>query len=143
LIAGCEPLPGENSKARSSIEALSTRRVTPEPVAESQSRGRKLYKHYCAICHGEDGKGDGFNSASLAVGPRDFSNPEFLRQATDEGLVQAVANGGPAVGKSVLMPPWGETLDDRQIDDVIAFLRKLAAQTKQRTEENATSVEPQ
>jgi mono/diheme cytochrome c family protein len=34
--------------------------------------------------------------------------------------------GGPAVGKSPLMAPWGGTLDDQQIRDVIAFVRTLA-----------------
>lgn len=97
------------------------------PAAESQLRGQKVYKHYCSICHGEDGKGDGFNSTNLAVSPRDFSSPEFRRQATDERLLLVVSKGGKAVDKSVLMPAWGRTLTDRQMRDVVAFLTTLAA----------------
>ena len=71
-------------------------------------------------------KGNGFNSTNLAVPPRDFSNPQFWRQATDERLLLTVSKGGTAVGKSVLMPAWGRTLTDRQLRDVVAFLHTLA-----------------
>jgi cytochrome c oxidase cbb3-type subunit 3 len=102
--------------------------MSTDPVAESQARGRKVYKHYCSICHGNEGQGDGFNSSNLAVLPRDFTDPQFWRHATDEHLILAVSKGGPAVGKSVLMPAWGQTLTDRNIRDIIAFLHTLAIQ---------------
>jgi mono/diheme cytochrome c family protein len=46
---------------------------------------------------------------------------------TDENLLLVVSKGGPAVGKSVLMPAWGKTLTDRQLHDVIAFLHTLVS----------------
>lgn len=127
LIIGCDRAADDKSADPSPIEALATRDAPPNPIAESQSRGQKVYKHYCAICHGDGGQGDGFNSTNLAVTPRDFSNPEFWRQTTDERLLLAVSKGGSAVGKSVLMPAWGRTLTDREMRDVIAFLHALAA----------------
>jgi cytochrome c oxidase cbb3-type subunit 3 len=116
------------SQPPSPIEVLAARNVSRDPVVESQSRGAKVYEHYCAICHGQKGQGDGFNSTNLAVRPRDFSAPRFWRRATDEQLLLAVSKGGPAVGKSVLMPAWGKTLTDRNMRDVVAFLHTLAAQ---------------
>ena len=89
-------------------------------------RGGKVFKHYCATCHGNEGQGNGFNSTNLAVPPRDFSNAQFWRQATDERLLLAVSKGGTAVSKSVLMPAWGQTLTDRQLNDVVTFLHTLA-----------------
>jgi cytochrome c oxidase cbb3-type subunit 3 len=115
-------------KEPSPIEALAVRNVSHDPVVESQSRGAKVYKHYCSICHGDEGKGDGFNSTNLPVPPRNFSTPRFWRQATDEHLLLAVSKGGPAVGKSVLMPAWGQTLTDRDMRDIVAFLHTLAVQ---------------
>jgi len=37
-----------------------------------------------------------------------------------------IKTGGPSVGKSPLMAPWGGTLSDAQIHDVVAFVRTLA-----------------
>jgi mono/diheme cytochrome c family protein len=127
LTTGCARPDNDNVQEPSSIEALAMRNGPPDPVAESQSRGQKVYKHYCSICHGEEGQGDGFNSTNLAVPPRDFSSRKFWRQTTDERLLLTVSKGGTAVDKSVLMPAWGRTLTNRQMRDVVAFLHTLAA----------------
>jgi cytochrome c oxidase cbb3-type subunit III len=123
---GCNRSGGDTTQEPSPIEALAIRDVPANAVAESQLRGGKVYKHYCAICHGYEGQGNGFNSTNLAVPPRDFSNPQFWREATDEHLLLTVSKGGTAVGKSVLMPAWGRTLTDRQMRDVVAYLHTLA-----------------
>ncbi len=126
LVAGCAPAVHEEPAEASSIEALAMRDVPPNPLADTQSRGRGVFHHYCVICHGETGHGDGFNSTNLAVTPRDFSSPDFWQKATDARLLLAVSQGGPAVDKSVLMPAWGRTLSDRQVREVVAFLHTLA-----------------
>lgn len=125
LMMGCSRSESKVQTEPSPVEAVATRHLSIDPAAESRSRGAKLYEHYCAICHGAEGKGDGFNSSNLAVPPRDFSDPQFCKQATDERLLLAVSKGGPAVGKSVLMQPWGRTLTDSQIRDVVTFLRTM------------------
>ena len=114
----------------SKIEALAVRREPADPLADARSRGRKVYQHYCQICHGETGKGDGFNSGNLAQPPRDFTDAKFWQQTSDERVYYAVAQGGPSVGKSVLMPAWGHTLTERQLRDVIVFIRAFAAPRK-------------
>jgi cytochrome c oxidase cbb3-type subunit III len=126
LATGCAKQDSKLLNEPSPIEALAVRNLSPDPVVESQSRGAKAYKHYCSICHGDEGKGDGFNSTNLAVSPRNFSAAQFWRQATDEQLLLTVSKGGPAVGKSVLMPAWGHTLTDRNMRDIVAFLHTLA-----------------
>ena len=126
--SGCGPAgQGQNPGVfPSEIEELAVRRRPRDPVAEAQARGRQVYEHYCKICHGAEGRGDGFNSGSLAKQPRDFSNPQFLESSNSERLFSAVSDGGQAVGKSVLMPAWGGTLTERQIQDVISYLRVFA-----------------
>ncbi len=44
----------------------------------------------------------------------------------DAYLTKVIKEGGAAVGKSPLMAPWGGTLSDAQLADVIAFIRSLA-----------------
>ena len=129
----------ETFKESSPIETLAMRNVLADPAAESQLRGQKVYKHYCAICHGDEGKGDGFNSTNLAVPPRNFSSPQFWQQLTDENLLLVVSKGGPAVGKSVLMPAWGRTLTDRQMHDVVAFLHTFVVRDDPKENDNGPS----
>ncbi len=126
-VAGCGRSPDKVAAEPSPIDALVLQSASHDPQADARSRGREVFAHYCAICHGPEGKGDGFNSTNLAVPPRDFSAPEFWRQAKDERILLVVSNGGEAIGKSVLMPRWGRTLTVRQIHDVVAFLHTFAA----------------
>jgi mono/diheme cytochrome c family protein len=47
---------------------------TPETVHLINSiQGPALYKEYCAVCHGTDGKGDGPMAGSLKVAPTDLT----------------------------------------------------------------------
>ncbi len=104
-----------------------------ETAAESQEpeipytlrQGRDLFRHYCATCHGDEGRGDGFNAYSLDPKPRDLTDPEFHAERTDEDLLAILRTGGGAVGLSTAMPPWGRTLNDRQIGQLVAFVRML------------------
>ena len=89
------------------------------------SLGKGVYQHYCQICHGETGTGDGFNAFNLDPRPRDLSEPAFQARKTDADLGDAVRRGGAGVGLSALMPPWGHTLSGRQIDDVVLYMRAL------------------
>ena len=118
---------GHDSQAYASeIETLAGGKQPVDELSEAQSRGQRVFEHYCAICHGNEGRGDGFNSTNLAVSPRDFSDVAFWEQTTDERVYFAVSQGGPSIGRSVLMPAWGRTLDEGQIRDVITFVRTFA-----------------
>jgi cytochrome c oxidase cbb3-type subunit 3 len=51
-----------------------------------------------------------------------------MSKLSDEDLLKVIKGGGASVGKSPLMPPWGPTLKDEQIKDVIAYVRTLCCQ---------------
>ena len=87
--------------------------------------GREVFQRYCAGCHGDRGAGDGFNSFSLDPHPRDLGDPAFQKSKSNADLADAIRRGGAGVGLSVLMPPYGHTLSDRQIAAVVAFVRTL------------------
>ncbi len=113
----------------SQIENMVLPKGPADPLADARGRGSNVFNQYCKICHGENGKGDGFNSGKLTPSPRDFTQASFWQGTTDERLHFAVAKGGVSVGKSVLMPAWGQTLTKSQIDDVIVYLRAFATPT--------------
>jgi cytochrome c oxidase cbb3-type subunit 3 len=115
-----EPYPSE-------IDTLAAHKAPSDPLADARARGQKVFTHYCQICHGESGKGDGFNAGKLTPPPRDFSDAKFWNSTTDERVHFAVTRGGQSVGKSVLMPAWGQTLTKPQIDDVIIYIRAFAS----------------
>jgi len=100
--------------------------VAPAPVSLYELQiGKQVYQHYCVGCHGDTGQGDGFNSFNLDPHPRDLGDPKFQKSKTNADLTDAVRRGGAGVGLSSLMPPWGKTLDARQTDAVVLYVRSL------------------
>jgi mono/diheme cytochrome c family protein len=87
--------------------------------------GGKLYQTRCAPCHGPDGKAATPTAQALNPKPRDHTDGAYMNQLSNEHLAKVIKNGGPAVGKSPIMPAHTD-LSDQQIEDVIAFVRTLA-----------------
>ncbi|MBI1910987.1 MAG: cytochrome c [Deltaproteobacteria bacterium] len=84
------------------------------------------YKFYCAQCHGLQGRGDGPNALpSMPVSPRDHTSAPEMNKLTDDDIMNAIADGGPATSKSSLMPPFGKTLSKSEIVALKDHLRKL------------------
>lgn len=87
--------------------------------------GGSLYTHYCAVCHGTEGDGNGFNAGNLDPRPADHTDPELMNRRTDKDLYDVIYGGGKIAGKSVLMPPWGDTFSKAQIESLVLYLRTL------------------
>ena len=94
--------------------------------AQDKAEGKKYYVTYCSGCHGETGKGDGPAAASLPVKPTNHNDGVVMNQLPDKLLFEIISKGGQAVGKSPFMPGWGNQLREKQIRDVIAYVRSLA-----------------
>jgi mono/diheme cytochrome c family protein len=98
---------------------------TPSPSKSDPSKGKRLFNHYCAVCHGVSAKGNGVNADNLDPHPADLTSEE-VQGLTDEEIYQVIDKGGAAVELSVAMPPWGKTLSGDQIRDVIAYIRTFS-----------------
>lgn len=94
--------------------------------AQNQTDGKNLYTSYCAACHGEKGKGDGVAAKGLPARPADHTNGAIMNQLSDKYLMEVISKGGGAVDKSAFMPAWGSSLNDKQIRDIVAFIRSIA-----------------
>lgn len=88
--------------------------------------GLEIHKKNCLRCHGEQGKGDGPAAKLLKTKPSDWSDKAKMSSLSDQDLFKVISKGGEAVGKSKLMPAFGEKLSDKDISNVIAFVRSLA-----------------
>lgn len=91
----------------------------------SAANGEKIYQWYCSPCHGDKGDGNGFNAKNLDPRPAVHTNAEFMSKRTDKDLYDVISGGGRAVGKSTLMPPWGNTFNKVQIKSLVKYLREL------------------
>lgn len=84
------------------------------------------FNFYCAQCHGLEGKGKGPNvTKDFPVTPRDFTNSAEMSKLTDNYIRGIVMDGGPSQSKSPLMPPWGKTISDADVNGLIKHLRGL------------------
>jgi mono/diheme cytochrome c family protein len=93
--------------------------------AADAEEGKKLYMQFCSTCHGQSGKGDGPGAAALNPKPRDHTDKAYMSQLSEDHVFKVIKEGGASVGKSPLMPPWGASLKDDQIKDVIAYVQTL------------------
>jgi len=84
-------------------------------------RGSIAFRTYCVLCHGTTGKGDGRAAKMYTPRPANLTVSPF----PDKYKEMIIRGGGPAVGRSSFMPPWGDELTDEQISDLISFLREL------------------
>jgi mono/diheme cytochrome c family protein len=92
--------------------------IPPAAMKEAE----EIYKGRCTMCHGPAGKGDGPAAAALNPKPRDLGDPAWQKSVTDEHIEKIILGGGPAVGKSPLMPA---NPDLSNKPDVIKALRLL------------------
>lgn len=92
------------------------RAATPAELAQQR------FASICATCHGAAGNGQGPAAAGLTTKPRDYSDAQWQKSVTDEELKKIILEGGPAVGKSPLMPP---NPDLRDKPEVVAELVKI------------------
>ena len=95
-------------------------------LTPAEQRGQALYEYYCYLCHGKTGNADDFNSYSLTTPPAKFADSTLMATLSDTQIQTVIKGGGPALGLSPQMPTWGGVLTDKQVDDVIAFIRTLA-----------------
>lgn len=89
-------------------------------------KGRPLYLHYCAHCHGLNGNGDGYNADQLEKWPAELSDHEFIEGKSNQQIFRAIQLGGAGVRKSHLMPVFGQTLSEEEIWSLVAYIRFLA-----------------
>ncbi len=87
---------------------------------------KQLYDFYCAQCHGLTGKGDGPNvTKDFKTDPRNFTSAVDMKKLSDADIKNVITDGGAAVSKSELMPPWRKTISAADIDKLVAYVWKL------------------
>jgi len=106
--------------------ALFIAQIAATPVFATDGEG--LFKFYCSQCHGLTGKGDGPNvTKDFPVSPRNFTDAAEMSKLSDADLLNVIMDGGPSVSKSPMMPPWGTTINEGDVAQLIEHLRVICA----------------
>ncbi len=95
-------------------------------AAGNAKAGRVKYRQLCSVCHGQSGKGDGAAAKGFPVKPADHTKKSQMSRLTNKYLETIITKGGRSVGKSPLMPPFGNLLKPADVRNLIAYIRSLA-----------------
>jgi len=123
------PIPATTSQPRvetgpgvSRLPPPVTKPRTPTPAISTQEMGERtraatgLYRQYCLICHGTDGKGQEIK-ASMPTIP-DLASRKWHESVSDAQLVASILDG-----KGTLMPAFRGRVSDEQARDLVAYTR--------------------
>jgi cytochrome c oxidase cbb3-type subunit 3 len=123
LSSGAEPPAPRAIMAAAASAQVPTAGGSNDPSAVPAERGRSVFAAHCVMCHGELGKGDGRVAKLYNPRPSDLT----ASSRTDLYKTTIIRKGGAYVGRSVVMPAWGDELSEAEIQDLVAYLRVLAA----------------
>lgn len=103
-------------------DVLAYLRIVTEPV----TRGEVVFKTNCILCHGL--KGDGNGRAAKLYNPRPANLTTSDKNTAYK--MSIVTLGGEAMGRSAVMPVWGQQISAQQIEDVVAYIDTLVVTGK-------------
>ncbi len=84
-----------------------------KPAPKGGVTPRVLYERNCAVCHGP--RGEGTQLGTMKTPPL---NSGAALNDPDERFFKQISDGGNG------MPPFRHTLDDKQIEDLVRFVRE-------------------
>lgn len=124
VLAGCGDASQEGAPDGQPAEGADTPAVdeapdTPVRASEAVS-GEAVYAANCALCHGEDGRGQGQAAIGLEPPPADFNDSEWK---TGDGSLPAIRNTIENGSPGTAMIGWKGTLTDAEIDAVARYVQ--------------------
>jgi len=87
------------------------------------SVGKHLYRSYCGICHGNDGKTKGPLAEKLDIQPVDLTDSAYQKMNVDD-LSDLI--GQYNAKKGSMMPKWGEALPEPNIRKIASYIHLLS-----------------
>lgn len=114
-----EHSPGEHMEGDHGVPDEAAAIQNPlEATQESIALGGELYQQSCAVCHGEDGEGDGPAAEPLDPKPSDL-HEDHVQANSDGALFYIISHGRPETA----MPAWEDVLDEEQRWHLVNYLR--------------------
>ncbi len=96
------------------------------PLNYQQAQGQRVFYQYCVWCHADSTPAGPSNRSNVTPTPDLMNDGSKLNGMSDAFMRNIITLGGSAMGKSPMMPAYGKTLTQREIDAVMAFTRAIA-----------------
>ncbi len=96
------------------------------PLSYEQAQGKRVFYTQCVWCHADATPAGPSNRSNVTPAPPLMNDGATLNSASDDYMQNIITLGGGAMGKSAMMPPYGQTLSQDEIRAVIGFTRAIA-----------------
>jgi len=104
-----------------------TLEIVETALGYQQRVGSILADKYCSRCHEPESSPERVsNFENLAVKPHPFTEGNTLNKMSDSDLTSIIQHGGPALNRSALMPPYGNTLTAADVRALVSYIRAVA-----------------
>jgi hypothetical protein len=101
--------------------------IVETALGYQQRVGSILVDKYCKRCHDPESPPERVsNYDNLEVKPHPFTEGNTLNKMSVADLTSIILHGGPALNRSALMPPYGNTLSAADVRALIAYTRAVA-----------------
>jgi mono/diheme cytochrome c family protein len=97
------------------------------PLDYRQTQGKRIFYEQCVWCHADSTPAGPSNRSNVSPDPPLMNDGTILNKESDAALSKIIAYGGPAAGKSKMMPSYGMSLSEDEIDELIAYLRAISS----------------
>ena len=137
ILSGCsvslaaDVTPPPNYQAPTAQESVITDASTAPILPPDVEEGKLIYQEKCQPCHGEEGLGDGVQSAQLPVPAAEIGKIDFAKDKKPSDWYKIIT-----IGDIENFMPGFQSLNDRQRWNVTAYILTLSMQY----DENATKV---
>ena len=91
-------------------------------LSASAADAKENWEKNCQKCHGADGKGQTVMGKKLKI--KDYTDAKVQEEMKDDAMVKIIKEGKKE-GDRQLMKGYADDLKDREIKDLIAFIRKF------------------
>ena len=97
---------------------------------DKYKQGQKTFLNYCAQCHGEKADGNGRKTTLYrSIGAQKPSNFTLKRYhcTLEKYLADVIRDGGKKHSLSEHMPPFGQELNDKVVNNLVYFIRFVSS----------------
>lgn len=129
MVAGIRPHLEHNEYVSYGSYGVEADWNNPEHILQldyTQDQGKQIFYQKCVWCHADTTPAGPSNRSNVTPDPPLMNDGAVLNGESDASLKKIIAEGGSAVGKSPMMPPYGSTLSGEQIDSLVAYIRVIA-----------------
>jgi len=95
---------------------------SPYPLIGDPQQGRQIYRTYCTVCHGDEGRGDGVMTRLFPIHPANHTDRKAMDAISNEDLARTIADGELVK----YMPAWKTVLNGAEIESLVGYIRLIS-----------------